>query len=244
MAIIDAHTHLDKTWRSVMLSDMDAAGVDAAFVCGVGGIESNDFIFESAREYPDRFIPMVLFDPRYEEKGLEEIEGYLKGHGGKIVKVGHQHANSRYMYPMMEKAQKYGAAVQIHSDHGIRNHPYIIGELSYSYPEVPMLIEHMGGGTSFDTELLSTKVAMRNPLVFLCTSFTNPYNVKKAIDTVGPDRVMYASDYLGRYAEVFIDSWQHLDLMLDTIRVLGLPKDQEEMVLGGNAAKLIGFDVK
>ena len=30
--------------------------------------------------------------------------------------------------------------------------------------------------------------------------------------------------------------------MLDTIRVLDLPKDQEEMILGGNAAKLVGFD--
>ncbi len=225
-----------------MLRDMDAAGVDAAFACSIGGIGGNGFIFESAREYPDRFIPMTMFDPRYEEEGLEEVEGYLRDHGGKVVKVGHQHANARYMYPMMEIAQKYGAAVQIHSDHSIRNHPYIIGEISYSFPKVPMLIEHMGGGTSFDTELLSTKVAQRNPKVYLCTSFTNPYNVKQAIETVGPERVMFASDYMGRYAEVFKEPGGHIDLMLDTIRILDLPKDQEEMILGGNAAKLVGFD--
>jgi hypothetical protein len=52
---------------------------------------------------------------------------------------------------------------------------------------------------------------------------------------------MYGSDdsnrgYEGRYEA----PGQFMDLMLDVVRLAGLPKKQEEMVLGGSAAKLLG----
>ena len=226
-----------------MLSEMDAAGVDAAFACSIGGIGGNSFIFESARKYPKRFIPMTMFDPRYEDRGLQEVEGYLRGHGGKVVKVGHQHANARYMYPMMELAQEYGAAVQIHSDHSIRNHPYIIGDIANSFPKVKTVILHMGGGTCFDSELLSTKMAVKNDNIYLETCYSNPYAIKQAVDTIGADRVMFGSDSSnGGYGSRFEKSGDYMNLMLDAVRVADITEDQKKAVLGDSAAKLLGVD--
>lgn len=78
MLIIDAHCHLSARWQptgpaSTLIEDMDAAGVDKTIVFGVFGIrENNEFVLNAFKEYPDRFIPFVYFDPRYEEEALDE----------------------------------------------------------------------------------------------------------------------------------------------------------------------------
>jgi hypothetical protein len=35
-----------------------------------------------------------------------------------------------------------------------------------------------------------------------------------------------------------------MEIMLDAVRVIGLPKKQEEMVLGGSFLKLVGGEIK
>ena len=124
MLIIDAHCHLSRQScpASELIQNMNSANVDLAVVFG----RENTFIAESSEEFSGRFIPFVYFDPRYEEEALKEVDHYIGELGWKGIKIGHQHANARYMDPMMEKAEKYGAIVVIHSDHSVRNHPYII----------------------------------------------------------------------------------------------------------------------
>ena len=249
MVVIDAHCHLSQRWKptgpaTLLIDDMDAAGVDMAVVFGVfGDAEDNAFVAKSAEEHPDRFIPFVNFDPGYEEVGLELVEKYLGEHKWKGVKVGHTHAVARYMYPMMEIAEGYGAVVAVHSDHSIRNHPYIIGDIANSFPKVKTVILHMGGGTCFDSELLSTKMAVKNPNIYLETCYSNPYAIKQAVETIGPEKVMFGSDSSNNgYGARFEKPGLYQELMLDAVRVIGLPKDQEDAVLGGTAAKLLGVE--
>jgi predicted TIM-barrel fold metal-dependent hydrolase len=145
------------------------------------------------------------------------------------------------MYPMMEKAEKYESIVVIHSDHSVRNHPYIIGNLANSYPEVPTVILHMGGGTCFDSELLSTNIAMKNSNIYLETCYSNPYAIKQAVEAIGAERVMYGSDSSnGGYGSRYMEPGQYMDLMLDAVRLARISPKEKEMVLGGSAAKLLG----
>lgn len=136
MFIIDTHCHLSKGRGelNIILEDMNKAGVDKAVVFGSGAAIrpsiDNKFVLTAFEEFPDRFIPFVYFDPRYGEEALKEIDHYVGEHGWRGIKIGHQHANARNMYPMMEKAEKYEAIVVIHSDHSVRNHPYIISNLA------------------------------------------------------------------------------------------------------------------
>jgi len=221
---------------STLIESMNAAKVDMAVV-----FSENEFVAKAFEEFPTRFIPLVYFDPRYEEVGVEEVEKYLRDHKWKGVKVGHQHAVARFMYPMMEKAQEYAALVVVHSDHSIRNHPYVIGDIANSFPKVKTVILHMGGGTCFDSELLSVKVAEKNPNVYLETCYSNPYAIKMAVERIGADRVMFGSDSSNDgYGSRYDRPGDYMDLMLDAVRVIGLPKRQEEAVLGGTAAKLLG----
>ena len=241
LVIIDAHCHLSPRGgeASKLIESMNPAGIDIACVFG----NNNEFVAEAAKNFPDRFIPFVYFDPRYEEIAVETVEKYATELGWKGVKVGHQHAVARYMYPMMEKAEEHGLLVVIHSDHSIRNHPYIIGDIANSFPKVPTVILHMGGGTCFDSELLSTKIAEKNENIYLETCYSNPYAIKQAVETIGADRVMFGSDDSNNgYGSRFDKPGQYQELMLDAVRVIGLPKDQEKAVLGGTAARLLGID--
>jgi predicted TIM-barrel fold metal-dependent hydrolase len=145
---------------------------------------------------------------------------------------------------MMEKAEKYGAVVVIHSDNSVRNHPYIIGNLANSYPEVSTVILHMGGGTCFDSELLSTNIAEKNPNIYLETCYSNPYAIKQAVNSLGAERIMFGSDSSnGGYGSRYMESGQYMDLMLDAVRLAGISKREEKLVLGGSAAKLLNLEV-
>jgi predicted TIM-barrel fold metal-dependent hydrolase len=246
MVVIDFHCHLSQEAGPVsnLIKRMDAAKIDRAVVFGCWSPRcDNEYVHQAIEEFPKRLIPFVTFDPRYEEEGLEETETYLSNFGWKGVKVCHQHAAARYIYPMMEIAEKYDAVVAIHSDHSIRDHPYIIGELADSYPKVKTVILHMGGGTCFDSELLSTKKAEKNENIYLETCFSNPYAIKQAVDRIGAERVLYGSDASNSNTSGFEEIGQYMELMLDAIRVIDLPKDQEEMVLAGSAAKLLGISL-
>ncbi|MDP6049075.1 MAG: amidohydrolase family protein [Candidatus Bathyarchaeota archaeon] len=248
MVVIDAHCHLSQRWTPVgpatlLIDDMDATGVEMAVVFGVfGDAEDNAFVAKSAREHPNRFIPLVNFDPRYEEVGLELVEKYLGEHKWKGVKVGHTHTVARYMYPMMEIAESYNSLVAIHSDHSIRNHPYIIGDIANSFPNVPTVILHMGGGTCFDSELLSTKIAEKNDNIYLETCYSNPYAIKQAVETIGPEKIIFGSDSSnGGYGSRFEKAGDYMELMLDAVRVADITPEQKAMVLGDSAANLLGI---
>lgn len=239
MVVIDAHCHMSRRGpASNLIENMDAAGIDKAVIFG-----ENEFVIEAVKEFPDRYIPYYRFDVRREEEGVEEVEKYLKDYGWKGVKVGHQHAVARFMYPMMEKAEEYGAVVAVHSDHSVRNHPYIIGDIANSFPKVNTIILHMGGGTCFDSELLSTKIAEKNPNIYLETCYSNPYAIKQAVEKLGPEKVMFGSDSSNNgYGSRFEKPGQYMELMLDAVQLIGLPKKQEKMVLGDSVAKLLGVE--
>jgi len=225
---------------STLLEAMDVAGIDKAIVFG-----DNEFVAESAEKYPDRFIPFYYFNPRNEETQLEDLEKHAKEYGWKGVKVGHEYALAHSMYQMMEIAEKYELVYVHHSGTGNEFHPFIIGNLASSFPKVKTVLLHMGGGMALDLELSSTKVAEKNPNVYLETCYAHPYAIRQAVERLGADRVLFGSDASNDgYASHYDQPGQYQSIHLDAIRLIGLPKKQEEMVLGGSATKLLGVETK
>ena len=238
-----------------MIDKMDESGVDTVISMGAGGQylkelqKSNDFNLQAAKDYPGRIVPFIYFDPRFEEDGLDEIDRCMTMGGAiyKGIKIGHKFAVARYMYPMMEKAEEYGLVVGIHSDESVRGHPYIIADLANSFPKVTTVILHMGGRTSAAAEMVSIKSAEKNPNVWLETCFSNPFPVKKAVEILGPDRIMFGSDSsnstLG-YGSGYEKQGYEMMIHMHTIRCLGLSQEEEDKLMGLNAARLYRVEVK
>lgn len=241
MIVIDAHCHISKYMgsgpASTLIEGMNAAEIDKAVVFG-----DNDLVSDAAESFPNRFIPFFYFDPRYEETQLPDLENHAKL-GWKGIKVGHENALAPAMYSMMEIAERYSLVFVIHSGPSMKYHPMVIGDLASSFPKVKTVILHMGGGMSLDVELVSTKVAEKNPNIYLETCYAHPYAIKQAVERIGAERVMYGSDASNNgYTKYYIRPGAYQEVHMETIRLIGLPKEQEEMVLGGSAAKLLGVD--
>jgi predicted TIM-barrel fold metal-dependent hydrolase len=257
--VIDAHCHLERERSPVepLIEKMEAAGVDMAISLGSGGnplerlSSNNDYNLQAAKRYPKQIIPFIYFDPRYEEDGLEEIDRCMEKSGDIIkgIKVGHRFAVARYMYSMMEKAQEYRLVVGIHCDSSVRSHPYIIANLANSFPKVDVIMLHMSMRQSAAAELLQIKAAEKNPNVWFETSFSNPYPIKMIVERLGADRIMFGSDHsilVGSegYESVFEHVKYEMMIHMHSVRCLGLPKEQEDKIMGLNAARLFGVEVE
>jgi predicted TIM-barrel fold metal-dependent hydrolase len=257
---VDAHTHLSpgrgeiKLNASTMIEKMNEAGVDTIISMGSGGQylkqlkKSNDFNLQAAKDYPKRIVPFIYFDPRFEQDGLDEIDRCMEMAGDifKGIKIGHKFAVARYMYPMMEKAEDYHLVVGIHSDHSVRGHPYIIGDLANSFPKVQTVILHMGGRTSAAAEMLSIKMAEKNENVWLETCFSNPFPIKKAVEILGPDRIMFGSDSSNSgfgYGSGYERQAYEMMIHMHAIQCLDLLEEEENKLMGLNAAKLYDVEV-
>jgi predicted TIM-barrel fold metal-dependent hydrolase len=64
------------------------------------------------------------------------------------------------------------------------------------------------------------------------SAMPDPWKIAEAVERVGAERVLYASDGPGCNPR----------LEVEKVRMLGLPKDEERQVLGDNAARLLGVD--
>jgi len=102
-----------------------------------------------------------------------------------------------------------------------------------SYPTINFIMAHLGSDTSgnWHEHLAAIDLAKRYPNVYLDTSTVvlTSY-LEKAIQELPADRIVFGSD------EPEVDC----RMEIFKIRVLKLPKEKEDLILGGNMLRLLG----
>ena len=105
-------------------------------------------------------------------------------------------------------------------------------ETAKANPQVDLILAHLGSDMSMDyrEHLAAIEVARQYPNVYLDTSTVviTGY-LEKAIAELPPEKLVYGTD------EPEVDT----RLEIAKIRVLKLPKPQEQLILGGNMARLL-----
>ena len=78
------------------------------------------------------------------------------------------------------------------------------------------------------------EVARDNPNVYLGTTIAafEPVTIKQAIQELGPERVVYGSNWPNLYS----------DLAVKAIRRARFGREAEELIFGGNLARLLKMD--
>jgi predicted TIM-barrel fold metal-dependent hydrolase len=136
--------------------------------------------------------------------------------------------------------------------------PIFVDDIAVEYPDVPIIIGHMGVqgyyyfGTFADMALM---VAARNPNVYLETSSAPFEVVERAISdpAIGPEKLVFGSDSLAPYSYYsykgeYYPSYgktppgfytDHHKYDLENIERLQIPDREKEMILGGNAARIL-----
>jgi predicted TIM-barrel fold metal-dependent hydrolase len=138
------------------------------------------------------------------------------------------HPNDPIVHPVAEVLLERDMPTLIHCGHPIFSLPWSIEELAVQFPDLKVVLGHMGHGNIVYINA-AIDVAERNPNVYLETSGMPMHSkIKTAFERVGPDRVMYGSD------APFHDP----GVELRKIEASGLGEADRRRVLGLNARKL------
>lgn len=216
---------------------MDEAGVRCAVLCPVATrpeqVRSiNRWIANLDR---DRFIPFGAIHPGLPDVGGEI--GWLRAHGIRGVKLQPHFQDYVLDEPatlrMIEKLAEM--VIVIHGGQEMAPIPRVpttpgsLRALHERFPQHRLVIAHLGGHDMWE----GVEEDLVGHGVYFDVSYTfdklDDESIARIIAAHGVDRVLFASDY----------PWQRPATALAGLRRLGLPAEQEEMILAGNARRLL-----
>jgi predicted TIM-barrel fold metal-dependent hydrolase len=126
-----------------------------------------------------------------------------------------------------EAAKRLGLPMLV--DVGGRAH--VIDLFAQQYPDVDFIIPHLGSfADDWRAHERVVEQLVRYPNVYADTSGVRRFDyIVAAIKRAGPRKLLFGSD----------GPWLHPGLELHKIRLLGLPAEDEALILGGNALRLL-----
>ena len=248
----------DEEQAAKWVADLDMKGVERVNFMTGGG---NDNLAKMVRLYPDKFSGFAHHSI-FSEDATSELERAVKKLGLKGYKViassQTRSIDDKSVYPVWEMAEKLGIPVIIHFGVlgggggpalDLRNmNPLTLWEVAKMFPRIPFVVPHFGAGYLRELLLLCWSC----PNVYIDTSGSNrwmrwmPFEIdlrrlfRKAIETVGPDRLIFGSDssYFPRGFSV-----PYLRAQLKACRSIGLEEESIEKIFCKNAAKLLKLDI-
>lgn len=242
MRVIDFHTHVDEApafgWidpPDKIVALLDEAGIDQAVIMTYTDLpglnpDALQYIVGAAARFPDRLIPFVRVNPNYRDE-MEALLDDAVASGVRGVKF---HPTTSLANPAAEptlavlhRAAELGLPALFHCGDDPFTTPQVFGLAAEAVPECAIVMAHMGGYLHVDDAI---DVASRHPNLYLETSaMPYPDAIRKAIDRLGPDRVIFGSDGPGCNPA----------LERHKVETLGLDDVTLQKVLGDTAARLL-----
>ncbi len=253
-AILYSEKNTKLTTADELIDSMDKEGVDISVIVNIGWVthelcvETNDYILESVARYPERLIGFCSVQPNSYEAAVAEIErcakGGMKGVGEIRPDMQLFDLRDELMIPIIEVLRKRKLILLTHASEPVGHSypgkgiitPAMLYPFIASFPDLTVVCAHWGGGLPFYALMPEVKQAMRN--VFFDTAASpylySPQVYNQVISLVGSDRILFGSDYPvmtpGR--------------LLKEINSLDLPEETKNLILSGNAQRLLGIKDK
>lgn len=254
--IIDADTHISPTGEDAMaitydelLRRMDCAGVDRAltwlrppYMREIA--ESNAYVYEAVQRHPDRILGFGWADPRLGlDKAKEAVRRCIYDYSFYGVKLNGAQ-NSFYVdhpdisLPVVEEIARTGKLLAFHvgTDAYETTHPFRVAKIARMFPEVQMLMVHMGGVAHHDLSNAAIEMAQECPNLTLIGSAVRTQAILKAIKSLGAHRVCFGSDTPFELMHVEVAKYHAL---LDG----EVTPEEKHRIMAGNIACLMGLDI-
>ena len=239
MIVIDSHTHLGefplfnvRLDAEGMIDIMDRWGISWSVVFSL----PNELTLEAVKKYPDRLVGLVWINPYEGEDAINKIRRAVGEWGFRGVKM-HPLMDSYLpdqpvVYPIMDEAAKQRFPILFHCGHPPWSLPWHFGNLADRYPDVEIILGHMGHGHIVYING-AIEVAKKHDNLILETSAMPMHSkIREAVIEVGEDRVIYGSD----------TPFGHPAFELEKVRVAGLTEHQLELVLGENSKRIFKIE--
>jgi predicted TIM-barrel fold metal-dependent hydrolase len=250
-----------------LVADMDKNGVDFALVQARAGHVSNDLVATAAKRHPRRMVALARVGHDQEAAGyhadpgptrewapgeLERALGTLgmKGVGEIFVRALTDHVNpekiAKDLAGIMRVVEKHGVPIQFPTAWSqfpgglFYGDPLWVDEVAGRHPGVPIILTKMGRSITsyFDTAMT---VAMRNVNVYFDVVGTSPQHLRFAIDKLGPDRIMFGTDWSTTWRWLSVPASLHR-IRMKVLDEAKLDAAEREQILWKNAARLFKLD--
>ena len=235
-----------------LIESMDKDGIDISVVLNIGWtspelcIETNDYILEAINRYPRRLVGFCAVQPRSLDLALREIErcakGGMKGIGELRPDIQQfDLTNTEMMKPCVEAIMKHHLILLTHASEPVGHQyqgkgvvtPDTLYSLITDFPDLTLVCAHWGGGLPFYALMPEVKRAMGN--VYFDTAASpflySPQVYSQVIQLVGAEKILLGSDY----------PLLPPSRLIKEINSLGLPEETKNLILSGNARKLLGI---
>lgn len=208
MMIIDSHTHLGDcrifdmlVTEEYLIQQMSLNNIDASIVLPLPGTKDYKLMHKKIAELADRkpgsiygvaSIPPHIDDAEY----LKELDICINEYrfvGLKMHTVGHAVIpTSKKGKFIAEAALRYNIPLIIHTGIGV---PFALPSaaipLAQEYKDLKIVLAHSGAKIYVGEAILAAQLCEN---IYLETSWSSPIDIKKMVDLIGADRVMFGSD--------------------------------------------------
>jgi predicted TIM-barrel fold metal-dependent hydrolase len=220
--------YLDKTGveRGIINSQRSQdKGTPVEFVAG------NREVARFVEKYEGRFVGACVVNPQFIDEALKEVEYCRKQLG--LVWVGEL---CNYMAPyeytikefelLVKEVVKLGMVLDVHTEHDEID--YIVGK----FPEATLVFPHFGDEKEYEHIFKRIDLVAKHPNCYMDTSGYGHDRMgilEYAVKTIGPDRVLFGSDF----------SINDPSTVLARIHHSFLTEEQKTKVLAGNLEALL-----
>jgi predicted TIM-barrel fold metal-dependent hydrolase len=254
--IIDADCHISPTREGgnsisgdELLKRMDRSHVDKAVTWlqppYVREIDrANEYIYKTVKKHPDRILGFGWADPNLGvEKAKETVRKCIYDYGFFGVKLNGAQ-NDYYIddpvlsIPVIEEIAKTGKILAFHvgADAYERTHPFRVGKIAKRFPQLQILMVHMGGAAFADLSNAAIEIAQKHLNTTLIGSAIRSIPVLRAIKTLGASRVCFGSDTPFELMHVEVAKYHAL---LDG----EVTQEEKQLVMAGNIIRLFGLKI-
>ena len=235
-----------------LLEALAAEGVDGAVVLGFPWRQErlwrrqHEVILEAVRRWPQRLIGFCAVDP-LEPGASREVERCLAAGFRGVGELAFYHEDVgedllKYLRPIAELCQHYGAPLLLHTNDPVGApypgkapfSPKALYQAIQAFPEVTWILAHWGGGLPF-YGLLKKEVPETFARVYFDTAASpylyRPEIYRLAAEMVGPEKILFGSDYPLLPPKRYFQELETADLK----------EDWRNLILGKNLARLLSW---
>jgi len=217
---------------------MKATGIDKTVITTYHEFPGEELaalerFYQTLKKYTEYFIGgFIRINPWYGDKAIELFERAIKEHGIKGLKI-HPvsaciHPNNPLTISLLKKAAELNVPAYIHSGDDPMSLPFHIGRVARECPNTIIIMGHFGGFHYYNDAI---KVAKKYENILLETSgMPFPKVIRKAVDILGPERIVFGSDMPGLHPAV----------ELAKIEAAKLTKEEKELILCNNILRALG----
>lgn len=235
-----------------LIDNMDREGIAVSVVLNVGWAsqelceKTNDYIIDAVSRYPDRLVGFCSIQPLAGEAALNEVKrcirGGIKGIGElRCDTQGFDLADESVMSPILQLAIEHGLVILTHASEPVGHSytgkgtitPDVLYRFIRNFPDVNLVCAHWGGGLPFYALMPEVAKALTNvyfdsaasPFLYRDDIFTH------LVEIVGAEKILFGSDY------PLISQSR----IVSSIRALNLSDETKNMMLGGNASRILAI---